>query len=79
MSRKERQDAMKALLAMIRKHEGEWTVEKLISEFSIRYGYTRKKVDEYLGELIIAGLVTVGENSAYIKEQKTAEKEVPKE
>lgn len=78
MSRKERREAIKSLLEMVKRHEGEWTAEKLITEFTFRHGYTRKTAEGYLGELVIAGLVDIRENSVYLKEQKPAEKEARK-
>lgn len=77
MSRKERRDAINALLEMVRRHEAEWTTEQLITNFSLRHGYTRKTAEGYLGELVIAGLVTVRENSVYTIERKPGGKGAP--
>lgn len=77
MSRKERRDAIKSLLGIIKRHEADWTKERTINYFCFQHGYTKKKAVEYLGELVIAGLVTVSGENVYIKEQESAEKEVP--
>lgn len=79
MSRKERIQAFKVLLDLIRRHEGEWTREKLIAEFSFRYGYTQKKTEEYLSALVDAGKVRLGEVSVYTYESEEKVKEVEKE
>ena len=77
MSRKERRNAIQALLGLVKKHGGEWTADKIISHFCFLYGYTRKTAEGYLGELVIAGLVEIREESLYAVEQKTPEKEAP--
>jgi len=61
------------LLDMVRNHEGEWSQEKLIAEFSIRQGYTRQRVREYLYELSDAGKIQIGELGVYLVEQDKKE------
>lgn len=75
MSRKERRDAITALLEMVRQHEGDWKVEKLISEFSLRHGYKRKTVEGYVGDLVIAGQLIIAGDHVYRNDIKTSEKE----
>lgn len=78
MSRKERRDAIASLLEMIRKHEAEWTEEKIIAEFSFRHGYTKKTTKGYLEELLVMGRVCRGDNSVYLVEPKHTTREAPK-
>ena len=78
MSRKERREALAALLDMIGKHEGEWREERLIAEFSLRYGYTKKTAESYLNDLLVAGRASRGEESIYVVDHRELKREAPK-
>jgi len=71
MSKKEKKEALEYLLDVVRRHEGEWNVNRMIGEVVVKFGQRRETVEGYLRDLQVARRVTVKGEMVYLDVSET--------